>query len=92
MSRFEDSIHDRSSATKFIEWCVREIGPGFHPDTPFSDYVLIGTNERAFDGDEVAHLNDLLDRAFEFVDPYEIGLSEQQNALGTEPGPGTAST
>lgn len=92
MPRFEESIHDRSSATTFVEWCVREIGVGFHPDTPFSDYVLIGSDERAFNDDEVVHLNALLNRAFEFIDPYETGLSAQRKSLTLKAGPDTTST
>src|ERR1700679_3449468 len=32
-------ITDSVSAKAFLRWCVAEIGPTYHPDTPFADYT-----------------------------------------------------
>ncbi len=70
------AVHDRKSANSFVKWCIHEkVGPGYHPDTRFEDYVD-STNQRAFALDECALLNALQDRAFEFCDPYSVGLAE----------------
>jgi hypothetical protein len=84
MPSFGETIRDRSTAERFIEWCVREIGLGFHPDTPFADYVTIASGTAVFSSDEAVRLDTLLDRAFEFCDPYEIGRLAQRRAMGLE--------
>jgi len=32
-------VSDVASAVAFAHWCVDQIGVGFHPDTPFLDYI-----------------------------------------------------
>ena len=82
MNAFGESITDQSSAERFVEWCVREIGIGFHPDTPFSEYVTVGSGMKVFDIDEAVRLDAMLEQAFKFCDPYETGLLAQRMAIG----------
>lgn len=67
------SVCDVLSAKAFIRWCVREIGPGYHPDTPFMDYRT-ECGERCFSDDEARHLDLMTEHAFRFCDPYIVGL------------------
>ena len=34
-----DPVIDTESAATFVAACVDQIGPGYHPDTPFAEYV-----------------------------------------------------
>lgn len=71
MLKYEGDIKDSESAILFIEWCVRQIGLGFHPDTPFAEYVQVDLGS----DDEASLLDALMDKAFEFCDPYQVGMS-----------------
>lgn len=51
----------------------------FHPDTPFEDYILYGTNEQVYSEEQATELNDRMQRCFEVAenagtDVYEIGI------------------
>jgi hypothetical protein len=48
---------------------------GYHPDTPFADYVD-GKGRGVFSAPEASRLDELAERAFSFCDPYEFGLQE----------------
>lgn len=69
------NIEDADSARNFLRWCIDEIGLGFHPDTPFADYVDQAGN-RCFQDDFARRLDLLNERVFEFCDPYEEALNE----------------
>jgi len=73
----ESTVSDRESAAQFIVQCVREIGAGFHPDTPFADYVFQTDGRRCFTDTEASRLDSLMVQAFEHCDPYEVALPDQ---------------
>jgi hypothetical protein len=73
------------SATKFIRELTRWVGPGFHPDTDFRDYV---TNDglRTYSDEDADTLNSELEAAAstlerQGIDPCEIGLPIQQRMI-----------
>ena len=70
------SISSHSDLVKFIEFCINILGGGFHPDTPFDDYVNLETNEPTFSQAEVVALDVLMEQAFEkYGDKiYDISL------------------
>jgi hypothetical protein len=80
----EDPIDGIPDVRFFFRKCVNELelGKGFHPDTDFEDYVIIGGQEegkRFFTDEEAKMLNDTMSDAFEEcknhgVDIYEIAL------------------
>ena len=76
-------VHDRESAVRFVKWCVAEIGLGYHPDTPFGDYVD-GDGHASFSAEEAGLLDRLTDIAFEHCDPYEVGIDEFQQVIGDD--------
>lgn len=79
-------VTDAASAGRFIRWCCRAIGPAFHPDASFRDYVEAG-GRQTFSADEAARLDAQLAAAFGFLpDPYAIGLEEFE---AREAGPGS---
>ncbi len=47
----------------FLTACMKELI--FHPDTPFEDYIVLGTDERCFSDEEANALNSRLNEAFE---------------------------
>lgn len=69
------TVHDGASAVAFIKWCIATIGLGYHPDTSFDQYVL-ADGARCFTDEETATLNALQSDAFNWCDPYEVGLQE----------------
>jgi hypothetical protein len=77
------AVDDRGSAEAFIRWCVREIGPGYHPDTPAADYEDRDGGP-SFTPDEVALLDALHERAAGLLggDPSGIALDEWETAFG----------
>jgi hypothetical protein len=67
------------------EWIIKDINPvlglGFHPDTPFEEYINLTTREPSFDPNQAEELNAMLDRAFDICDAadediYLIGMKE----------------
>ena len=73
-------VHDRDSAAAFVRWCVSHIGLGYHPDTAFEDYID-SEGGASFTPEIARSLNELNARAFDFCDPYEIGLAEVRRKL-----------
>jgi hypothetical protein len=63
MSLSAPEVHDRASAIRFVRWCVATIGPGYHPDDRFAEYVA-ADGERAFRPKDAARLETLAERAF----------------------------
>lgn len=69
-------VADAATAEAFIRWCCRNIGPAFHPDTGFQDYIE-ADGSHTFTDEEAALLDARLTAVFKFVaDPYAIGLAE----------------
>lgn len=67
----------------FIGLIVDTVG-GFHPDTPFEDYVQGETGEYMFNEKQAFALNDKLAAAEKFIedkgtDLYELGMEEFKN-------------
>ncbi|WP_180137166.1 hypothetical protein [Desulfoluna butyratoxydans] len=59
---------------RWIKKTIKLIGPGFHFDTPASEYVKSDTGERSFSDEECVSLNNGIQRAFQLLDdPYEVG-------------------
>lgn len=68
---------DAASSEAFIRWCCRAIGRGFHPDTPFSDYVEGGDGSPTFEEEDAATLQARMDAAFGLLaDPSAVALDE----------------
>lgn len=65
-------------ATRFIEKCARELGTGFHPDTPFSDYVD-GSGRSVYSPSQAREMDAAMDRARQAfdengVDIYDVAI------------------
>lgn len=80
-------VSDAQSADGFVRWCVEFIGLGYHPDTPFSQYVD-EAGRPLFTEAEAQELDILQEASFQFSDPYEIGISLFQEILSHEPDSG----
>ena len=72
---FTEIVRDEVSAKAFLAWCVETIGLGFHPDTPFADYVDPDTEEPVFAEATARKLDRKMRRAFLYCDPYEVGFA-----------------
>ena len=66
-------VYDRDSAIGFVEWCALRLGLGYHPDTPFADYVD-GDGRPVFSPAQAHGLDALTEQAFAFCDPYEVAV------------------
>lgn len=74
-----------SGAKRFIRTLVRQIGPGFHPDTPMSTYVR-SDNRRLFLRRDAVQFDDALATAYEIlervgIDPCAVALPVQRRLL-----------
>ena len=59
-------VNTVEDAKAFIQWSEINIGGGFHPDTPFADYVK-QDDSPTFTPDEVTMLQPLLDACFKLM-------------------------
>lgn len=59
-------IIDKESVTAFLHICIYNLnlGIGFHPDTPFDDYINTDTRRRIFTDDEAEELDTTLAECF----------------------------
>lgn len=69
------SVETVEDAQGLVRWCVENIGLGYHPDTPFEEYIT-REQEVSFKLEIAARLNELHDRAFELLGDsiYETGM------------------
>lgn len=63
-----------SAAARFARDLTREIGAGFHPDTPFSNYVDIGSGVNSFSDADAKQLEFELERAWQVLDRYGVDI------------------
>ena len=73
-------------AALWVRRIVRFVGPGFHPDTPFDEYVRIGDGSCLFAPGEAELLQANLDRAWAILDRagieiYSVALRTQRQLL-----------
>lgn len=69
-----------AEAAAFIEWCVDNIGGGFHPDTPAHDYTVTATGEPTFTDEQATALDLALDEVFALLDdPYAITIDAMKD-------------
>ena len=86
----EPNLNDRPSRTEarvFVCALVRWVGPGFHPDTDFNDYVDCESDARLFPKMQAARLNSNLDRAVAVLsqggeDVYDVAAPELPTTIG----------
>jgi hypothetical protein len=74
-------VSDGESATRFVKWCVEQLGLGFHPDTRFAEYVE-EDGSPVFTPEQARQLDELTEKAFNFIDPYDVGMSEFERLMG----------
>ncbi len=82
-------IADRKSAIDFVQWYVAVLGPCYHPDTPFAEY-LDGDGQAVFSAGESAWLDELTDCAFACCDLNTIGAAEFERIPGLYADPSQA--
>ena len=82
MDLSHDPVIDRASAVAFVAACVDQIGPGYHPDTPFADYVD-SAGARLFAEKHAAELDSATAAAFSFLgdDLYNAAARHQRHLL-----------
>ena len=73
------------SAVKYIRELTRWVGPGFHPDTDFYDYVR-RDGQRSYSDQDADELNSELESAasmleFHGFDPCSVGLPVQRKMI-----------
>lgn len=75
---------DVAGARRFVCAVTRLVGTGFHPDTPFSDYISHGKVATVtFDAQTASSLQEAFDQAVALleqagIDPCEVALPVQQ--------------
>ena len=75
-----------NDAVRYVRALVRWIGPGFHPDEDFHEYVNIETGKHILGIDQATRLNRELDRAVDLLDRvgvevYEVAIRVQHRVL-----------
>jgi len=76
----------RNEVEEFVRSLVRWIGPGFHPDSDFNDYVMSESGAPLFPPAQASRLNENLDRAISVLgdegeDVYDIAAPVQYALL-----------
>ncbi len=74
-------IDDEASARRFIASCIKIVGLGYHPDTPFRDYVA-DDGSRCFSDAEARNFEEATQIAFRYCHPYSVALDAAQRLLG----------
>lgn len=74
-------IGNLEQAKEFIKQCVTFVGTGFHPDTPFEDYINLRDGDTLFSEESATEHNALMDKCFDVFeenneDIYEYTLSQ----------------
>jgi hypothetical protein len=85
-----DTLPDNADAVIALAWMrhiTKAIGPGFHPDTPISEYINCDTLIPLFSESNAARIASDLDRVFELLeaagrDPYAVAGRVQRRLLG----------
>src|SRR5450432_1827674 len=77
---------DANDAVRYVRGLVWWIGPGFHPDEDFHEYVNNGTGKHLFGIDQANRLNKELERAIGIlngvdVEVYDVAIRVQQRML-----------
>lgn len=62
-------VKTEEQALEFFNFLEEKLGLSWHPDTPFSDYIITETEEATFTPEEVSHLDDLMEQAFALFEP-----------------------
>jgi hypothetical protein len=75
-----------AEAASYVRRLVRFIGPGFHPDEPFENYVSGDAGRKSFTSRDCRRLRSGLMRAWRILDAagveiYSVGLKEQRRLL-----------
>jgi hypothetical protein len=75
------NINTLEDVKEFVRILMEEENLGFHPDTPFEDYIVIKTNGQAYSKEEAEIRNGLLNQAFMLgerlgVDTHELMCDE----------------
>ena len=67
---------NRQQAIEFLENIIKEVGPGFHPDTDFKDYIKKDPKDITFTEIEAEVLNEQINEVFEALgdEIYDISL------------------
>lgn len=78
-----DSPESRKEAVCWVRTVSREVGLGFHPDTPASEYVNLNTDLPTFSTTEAKAFDEARDRAFDLLGEhiYQFGLTVQKRNL-----------
>ena len=64
-------ITNRTEVAQFANYLVNGLNINFHPDTPFEDYIEIGTQVSTFTPEDAAIGNRLMDECFAVCDKDE---------------------
>ena len=90
MQRLIKELADDATAKETIIWLrhvAEVIGPGFHPDTPATEYVRLSDDVALFTTEEAIRLDADLQRSFRIMetvgrDPYTVCGRVQRRQLG----------
>jgi hypothetical protein len=79
------SVLTAKTAAQFVRELTRWVGPGFHPETDFHEYVS-GDGSRSYSSQVADELNAEFESAASMleahgIDPCEIGLPEQRKLI-----------
>lgn len=64
---YPGTVHSPASARRFLRWCCRTIGIGFHPDVDFREYEPAG-REPEFEPAELLRMERMLAVCFSMLE------------------------
>lgn len=67
-------MHTLADVRQFISQCFKELGAGFHPDTPFNDYIKASTGELTYTAAEALYREEKMGHAMDWCDENGIDI------------------
>ena len=76
---YSHTINTVNEVKAFFEFLIEQKSLSFHPDTDFSEYISVESEEATFSSQEVTHYNKLMDTCFSIcesntVDIYDLSM------------------
>lgn len=78
-------IESKADVVAFFIYLQQELNLNFHPDTPFTDYIDLSSEEATFTEEQAGQLNCILEDCFEWcgtngLDIYEVAMQAYYKA------------
>lgn len=78
-------MNNLTDVRNFIRQCTEELGMGFHPDTPFDDYVNVDTGLPTYTPEQAEERQLQMEQAMEWCDENHQDIYEMSVVASDAP-------